>query len=141
MKRSGSVVITSTAWVPIDPVDPTRLTLIVGPPGRGLGAVPGGAGLSVPASGVGIGALGLADRLRPSPEVEHSDEVERRREDEEQGVHAVEHPPVSGQDRPHVLEPRSRFTSDSHRSPIGATTATTSPRRAALGTVQGWTCP
>jgi len=39
------------------------------------------------------------------------------------------------------LTPRSRFISDSHRSPIGATTATTRPRSAAFGTVQGWTCP
>ena len=76
-----------------------------------------------------------------SPEVEHPDQIVRRREDEQQAIDPVEHAPVTGQERPHVLQPRSRLMSDSHRSPMGATTATTSPRSAALGTVQGWTCP
>ena len=43
--------------------------------------------------------------------------------------------------RPHVLRLRSRFTSDSQRSPTGATTATTTPRSAAFGTVHGWMWP
>ena len=35
LNRSGSAAITSTAWVPIDPVDPTRLTLTGRPPTSG----------------------------------------------------------------------------------------------------------
>src|ERR1019366_10527056 len=85
VNRSGWVVITSTAWVPMDPVEPTRLTLIER--SRNVEATH-----DHPA------------RVRLSPEVEHPDEVKRRREDEQQGVYAVEHTSMARQDRPHVLE-------------------------------------
>ena len=67
---------TSTAWVPIDPVDPTRLTV----------------SRSSPCSGAPVASR---PAVRASPEVEHPDEVERGRQDEEQGVDAVEHAPVA----------------------------------------------
>ena len=74
--RSGSAPITSMAWVPIDPVDPTMLT-VTGWSDRPWPPV-----------------IGVAPS-RTSPEVEHSDQIVRRRQDEEQGIDPVEDPAMA----------------------------------------------
>ena len=95
-KRSGSVSTTSIAWVPIEPVEPTRLTLHVtrlhvhGPQHAiGRAAHPAGAPtVTAPFTRGGTPSRGRTWR-----------------EDEQQAVHPVEHAPVAGQDPAHVLQP------------------------------------
>ena len=83
--RSGSALTTSNAWVPIDPVDPTTLT-VTGWPDRPWPPV-----------------IGVAPSCT-SPKVEHSYQIVRRRQDEEQGIDPVENTAMAREERSHVLQ-------------------------------------
>ena len=136
-KRSGHASMTSMAWVPMDPVDPTRLT-VTGRPGR-------------PASGPGpvepVGSVPLLAGVIPlaCPKFRQCSgrgPGSRWREHEQAGRRPGRgHPPWPGSRVPMSFSRRSRLSRDSHRSPMGATTATTTPSRAALEALHGWMLP
>ncbi len=88
LKRSGAERSTSRVWVPIEPVDPTTATRRSDRRGRRRAA-----------AWAGTGRVSWC----PSSHVGQANEEVGRRQHKEQGVDAVEHPTVSGQEGPHVL--------------------------------------
>src|SRR3954452_15235607 len=85
LNRSGLRRTTSSAWVPIDPVAPRMPSCLM------------------PRSYPALGATPLSGPNITSSEHD-TEQQERRRRHEQQGIDPVEHPAVTGQQRPHVLD-------------------------------------